>query len=83
MRATHCSPRVDPVSILRRQDVVQAGSPQTPSGRSKSQTLLTLNVNWFQPFDKSGPYSCGAIYLVIDNLLRSECFKKQNVHLGW
>ncbi|OAD65938.1 hypothetical protein PHYBLDRAFT_152965 [Phycomyces blakesleeanus NRRL 1555(-)] len=32
--------------------------------------MMTLNINWFQPFDGTS-YSCGAIYLVINNLSRN------------
>ena len=42
--------------------------------------LLTLNVDWFRPF-KNSHYSCGAIYLVVNNLPRNERFKKENVIL--
>lgn len=42
--------------------------------------LLTLNVDWFQPFSHT-EYSVGAIYLTIQNLPRSERFKEENVIL--
>ena len=42
--------------------------------------LLTLNVDWFQPF-KHTQYSVGAIYLIIQNLPREERFKEENVLL--
>ena len=42
--------------------------------------LLTLNVDWFQPFDR-GVYSVGAIYMTVQNLPRSEKFKTENIHL--
>ena len=42
--------------------------------------LLTLNVDWFGPFENS-TYSCGAIYLTVNNLPRSERFKTENVIL--
>ena len=42
--------------------------------------LLTLNIDWFEPFHNAN-YSCGAIYLTINNLPRSERFKKENVIL--
>ncbi|KAG2215213.1 hypothetical protein INT45_013019, partial [Circinella minor] len=42
--------------------------------------LLTLNVNWFGPFENS-TYSCGAIYLTVNNLPLSEHFKTENVIL--
>lgn len=41
--------------------------------------MLTLNVDWFAPFD--GTYSVGAIYLVVNNLPRSERYKTENVIL--
>lgn len=43
--------------------------------------LLTLNVDWFQAFDKKGPYSVGAMYMTINNLPRHLRFKKENVIL--
>ncbi|OAD81279.1 hypothetical protein PHYBLDRAFT_138827 [Phycomyces blakesleeanus NRRL 1555(-)] len=42
--------------------------------------MLTLNIDWFQPFD-GVTYSCSAIYLSINNLLRKERYKKENVVL--
>ena len=42
--------------------------------------LLMLNIDWFEPFHDAN-YSCGAIYLTINNLPRSERFKKENVIL--
>lgn len=42
--------------------------------------LLTLNIDWFQPFDR-GVYSVGAIYLTIQNLPRAERFKSENILL--
>ena len=33
--------------------------------------LLTLNVDWFQPFQHTN-YSVGAIYLIVQNLPRHE-----------
>ena len=42
--------------------------------------LLSLNVDWFQPF-KHLQYSVGAIYLTIQNLPREERFKPENVIL--
>ena len=41
---------------------------------------LGLNIDWFNPFDKS-PYSAGAIYLTVFNLPRSERFKLENIIL--
>ncbi|XP_016346834.1 uncharacterized protein LOC107692355 isoform X2 [Sinocyclocheilus anshuiensis] len=41
---------------------------------------MMLNVDWFQPF-KNAPYSVGAIYLVILNLPREDCFKEENMIL--
>ena len=40
--------------------------------------LLSLNVDWFSPFENSA-YSCGAIYMMINNLPRTERYKKENV----
>ena len=42
--------------------------------------LLSLNVDWFQPF-KHTTYSSGAIYLTVQNLPRSERYKQENVIL--
>ncbi|KAG2192672.1 hypothetical protein INT47_009242 [Mucor saturninus] len=42
--------------------------------------MLTLNIDWFQPFDRV-TYSCGAIYLVVNNLPREERFKAENTIL--
>ena len=41
---------------------------------------LTMNIDWFNPF-KEAPYSAGAIYLVIQNLPRTERYKLENVIL--
>ncbi|OAD71072.1 hypothetical protein PHYBLDRAFT_148290 [Phycomyces blakesleeanus NRRL 1555(-)] len=43
--------------------------------------MLTLNIDWFQPFN-GVTYSCGAIYLSINNLPREERYKKENVILA-
>ncbi len=42
--------------------------------------LLTLNVDWFQPFIHS-QYSVGAMYLSIQNLPRNQRFKEENIAL--
>ena len=42
--------------------------------------LLSLNVDWFQPFTHI-TYSTGAIYLTVQNLPRSERYKQENVLL--
>ena len=42
--------------------------------------LLTLNIDWFQPFTHS-IYSTGAIYLTIQNLPRGEWYRTENVLL--
>ena len=41
---------------------------------------FTLNIDWFNPF-KHTEYSVGAIYLVIQNLPRSERYKFENMIL--
>ena len=41
---------------------------------------LMLNIDWFNPFTQV-PYSMGAIYLVVQNLPRSERFKTENIIL--
>ena len=42
--------------------------------------LMTLNVDWFQPFER-GIYSVGAIYLTVQNLPRNERYKTENIIL--
>lgn len=42
--------------------------------------FLTLNVDWFQPFSNS-VYSCGAIYLSINNFPREDRLKQENIIL--
>ncbi|KAG2209024.1 hypothetical protein INT45_008885 [Circinella minor] len=41
--------------------------------------MLILNIDWFTPFDSG--YSCGAIYLVCNNLPHVDHFKIENVIL--
>lgn len=43
--------------------------------------LLTMNIDWFQPFTRS-VYSTGAIYMTIQNLPRNERYKVENVILA-
>ena len=40
--------------------------------------LLTLNVDWFEPYER-GVYSVGAIYLTVQNLPRNERYRPQNI----
>ena len=40
-----------------------------------------MNIDWFNPY-KDAPYSVGAVYLIILNLPREECFKLKNVILA-
>ena len=42
--------------------------------------LMTLNVDWFQPFEH-GIYSVGAVYLTLQNLPRNERYKTENIIL--
>jgi len=42
--------------------------------------LLTLNVDWFQPFKRT-KYSVGAIYATIQNLPREKQFKEEFIIL--
>lgn len=42
--------------------------------------LLTINVDWFQPFSRV-QYSVGAIYLVVQNLPREVRYRQENVIL--
>lgn len=39
---------------------------------------MTLNVDWFQPFDRR-VYSVGVIYLTIQNLPRDQRYKIENI----
>lgn len=39
-----------------------------------------LNVDWMQPFDHM-EYSIGVMYLVLMNIQRNECFKRENIFL--
>ena len=48
--------------------------------RAPYNYLLTLNIDWFSPFDRS-IYSLGAIYLTIQNLPRSIRYKPENIIL--
>ena len=43
--------------------------------------LLTINVDWFQPFVRATVYSTGAIYLTIQNLPRHERYLQENLIL--
>jgi len=47
---------------------------------SPANLCLMLNTDWFNPFDET-QYSVGAIYLVVQNLPRSERFKAENIIL--
>lgn len=40
--------------------------------------LLTMNVDWFEPFER-GVYSVGVIYLTVQNLPRDERYKPENI----
>lgn len=40
--------------------------------------MLTLNVDWFQPFDRR-VYSVGVIYLTVQNLPRDQRYKIENL----
>ena len=42
--------------------------------------LLTINVDWFQPFSRV-QYSVGAIYLVVQNLPREVRYRQENIIL--
>ena len=42
--------------------------------------LLTLNIDWFQPFKRT-EYSVGAIYAIVQNLPREKRFKEENIIL--
>lgn len=53
----------------------------TPFVNRSPSLLLTLNVDWFNPFCDLEQYSCGAIYLTINNLPRADRYKMENVIL--
>lgn len=57
-----------------------AGTPPKPFAEYARSLHFTLNVDWFKPF-KNSQYSCGALYLVINNLPRAERFKPENIIL--
>ena len=40
--------------------------------------LLTMNVDWFEPFE-CGTYSIGVIYMSVQNLPRDERYKPENI----
>ncbi|KAL1927707.1 hypothetical protein VTP01DRAFT_3528 [Rhizomucor pusillus] len=48
--------------------------------RHRRSILFTVNVDWFRPF-RNPQYSCGAAYLTINNLPRSQRFKTNNIIL--
>ena len=48
--------------------------------RSPYCYMLTLNLDWFQPFTHV-EYSVGAIYLALQNLPREERYKEENIIL--
>ena len=45
-----------------------------------SNFCLSLNIDWSNPF-KEAPYSAGGIYLTVQNLPRTECYKMENIIL--
>ncbi|KAG2191683.1 hypothetical protein INT47_013265 [Mucor saturninus] len=46
----------------------------------RNPLYATLNVDWFRPFDNVN-YSCGAIYMCINNWKREDRFKVENIIL--
>ena len=54
-------------------------SNRVPFVNAPRSLMLTLNVDWFSPFE--GTYSLGAIYLIVNNLPRAERYKTENVIL--
>ena len=42
--------------------------------------LLTMNIDWFEAFER-GIYLVGAIYLIVQNLLKKERYKPENIIL--
>lgn len=48
--------------------------------RLPNSLLLTINTDWFQPYTRI-EYSVGAIYLSIQNLLKTERYKDENILL--
>ena len=57
-----------------------SSNPSMPFLSTPFCYLLTMNVDWFQPFTRT-QYSVGAIYLRIQNLPRKERYKEENVIL--
>ncbi|KAG2192124.1 hypothetical protein INT47_010712, partial [Mucor saturninus] len=51
-----------------------------PFSTLRNPLYATLNVDWFQPFDNVN-YSCGAIYMCINNWKREDRFKEENIIL--
>jgi len=47
---------------------------------SSHNYLLTLNTDWFQPYER-GVYSVGVIYLTVQNLPREDRYKLENILL--
>lgn len=43
--------------------------------------LLSMNIDWFQPFVRGTTYSVGAIYLTIQNLPRHIRYRQENIIL--
>lgn len=52
----------------------------TPLHTQDHALFFTLNADWFQPFENVS-YSCGAIYMSINNFPRKERYKLENVIL--
>ncbi|KAG2192017.1 hypothetical protein INT47_008143 [Mucor saturninus] len=51
-----------------------------PFSTLRNPLYATLNVDWFQPFDNVN-YSCGAIYMCINNWKREDRLKEENIIL--
>ncbi|KAL1931077.1 hypothetical protein VTP01DRAFT_10214 [Rhizomucor pusillus] len=60
--------------------IPEPDDPEMPFVQHRPSILFTLNVEWFRPF-RTSQYSCGAVYLTINNLPRSQRFKTNNIIL--
>lgn len=58
----------------------QIGCNGLPFCFGKSSISLNLNIDWFQPFDNIS-YSCGVIYMSLNNIPRQERYKEENILL--
>ena len=79
-RGSHEDMMFDVYDAAMWTKISDCDNPNMPFVEHRRSLLLTLNVDWFQPFTRSD-YSCGAIYLTVNNLPRTIRFKTENVIL--